>query len=40
LKATPAWNWWSYIDARPADGTIVTRPLGLSLVAMIGVEPT
>jgi hypothetical protein len=33
-------NWWSYIDASPALGTIVTSPFGFCAAATMGVEPT
>src|ERR671911_2513024 len=37
---TPAWNWWWYIDASPALGTIVFSPSALCAAATEGVEPT
>jgi hypothetical protein len=40
MYGTPAWNWWWYIEASPALGTMVTRPLGRCAAATIGVEAT
>ncbi len=40
FQGTPCWYWWSYIDARPAEGTIVSSPFGFIAAASEGVEPT